>query len=118
MSIRHSDVYCALMGHTGTSQRWEELRDYRAALGLSRAQLADQAGISAPFMADLENGRRGPSPETLVALARVCGVDPLELWRSRPPVPTRRGQKQPHVHVLRTEPRQPSGINGDVEAVA
>jgi transcriptional regulator with XRE-family HTH domain len=57
-------------------QRIHELRD-RA--GLSLRKLADQIGISSPFLSDIELGRRFPSEEILAKLAKALDVSPDEL---------------------------------------
>ena len=46
----------------------------RREAGLSQAELARQLGISASAMGMYEQGRREPSMETVVAMARVFGV--------------------------------------------
>jgi len=46
----------------------------RREAGLNQAQLAQQLGISPSAMGMYEQGRREPSMETVVAMARVFGV--------------------------------------------
>ena len=46
----------------------------RREAGLSQAELAQRLGISASAMGMYEQGRREPSMETVVAMARVFGV--------------------------------------------
>ena len=49
----------------------------RRVLGLRREELAMLAGISAEYYLRLERGRaKNPSPQILVALARVLHLDP------------------------------------------
>lgn len=55
------------------------IRTAREAAGLSRAQLADRARISAVFVSKIEQGVKGPSPSTLVRLANALGVTAVEL---------------------------------------
>ena len=57
-------------------QRIHELRDKA---GLSLRKLADQIGISSPFLSDIELGRRFPSEEILAKLANALDVSPDEL---------------------------------------
>jgi transcriptional regulator with XRE-family HTH domain len=57
-------------------QRIHELRDKA---GLSLRKLADQIGISSPFLSDIELGRRFPSEEILAKLAKALDVSPDEL---------------------------------------
>jgi transcriptional regulator with XRE-family HTH domain len=54
-------------------QRIHELRD------LSLRGLAMRIGISAPFLSDVELGRRFPSEEILAKLADALDVSPTEL---------------------------------------
>lgn len=57
-------------------QRIRELRDER---DLSLRELARQVDISAPFLSDIELGRRFPSDEILELLARALGVPAADL---------------------------------------
>ena len=50
---------------------WREHR------GLTQQALADQAGISKPYLSQIESGKRQGTVETLSAIARVLNV-PLE----------------------------------------
>lgn len=51
------------------------LRTVRARAGLTRRQLAEQAGCHASYVSVLEHGKRGaPSEQMCVVLARACGV--------------------------------------------
>ena len=51
------------------------LRELREAAGLSRKELADKAGLqSEGGIRDLEQGRRKPSWEMVIALCRALGV--------------------------------------------
>jgi len=45
----------------------------RESLGLTQRALAEAAGISAPFLYDLENGNRNAKPETWERIAGVLG---------------------------------------------
>jgi DNA-binding XRE family transcriptional regulator len=47
---------------------------WRKKRGLTQAALAEQVGISRPFMAQLESGRRGGDVETCCALGAALGV--------------------------------------------
>lgn len=52
------------------------LRELREEAGLSRKELAERAGMkSEGGIRDLEQGRRSPSWETVLALAAALGVD-------------------------------------------
>jgi transcriptional regulator with XRE-family HTH domain len=49
--------------------------------GMKRAELAQRAGLSYPFIAEIENGKKTPSGESLARLAMVLGVAPSHLLR-------------------------------------
>ena len=42
-------------------------------------ELASESNISAPYLLDLENNRRGARPETLARIAEALGVTVKEL---------------------------------------
>lgn len=46
---------------------------------LSLDQLSASAGVSKPYLFDLENGRRGAKPETLARIAAALGVTVADL---------------------------------------
>lgn len=52
----------------------ERLRELRTERGLRLRDIAGQAGISVPYLSDLERGRTTPSLETLGALAAAYGI--------------------------------------------
>jgi transcriptional regulator with XRE-family HTH domain len=52
------------------------LRELREAKGLSRQQLAEKAGLKVGGIRDLEQGRRLPGWETVLALAEALSVTP------------------------------------------
>jgi len=59
----------------------ERLRELRKERGLRLKDIADKAGISVPFLSDLERGRTQPSLETLRTIAgayRLSVHDVLE----------------------------------------
>ena len=66
-------------------QRIHELRDKA---DLSLRKLANQIGISGPFLSDIELGRRFPSEEILAKLANALDVSPDELkqYDTRAPI--------------------------------
>lgn len=55
------------------------IRKYRQALGLTRAQLAEKVGISHSHMTKIENGERGLRMEWLDKFGEALGVSPLNL---------------------------------------
>lgn len=55
------------------------IRVAREERGLRRADLAEQAGISYTHLAEVENGKKNPSPSALRAVAAALEVRPFEL---------------------------------------
>ena len=54
----------------------DRLRELRHAVGLSQPELAKKAGMTKAGICNLEQGRRGASWNTVVALAEALGVTP------------------------------------------
>lgn len=52
----------------------ERLRELRSERGLRLKDIAEHAGISVPYLSDLERGRTNPSLETLQTLAGAYGI--------------------------------------------
>jgi len=52
----------------------QKLRQLRESAGISLRELARDAKISAPFLSDVELGRRFPKDETLSLIAKKLGV--------------------------------------------
>src|SRR4051812_11197718 len=50
------------------------LRELRTAKGWTQPELAEKAGMSKTGVADLEQGRRNPSWETIIRLGTALGV--------------------------------------------
>lgn len=50
------------------------IKEIRMNLKMSQTELAQLADISAPYLYDLENNRRGAKPETLERIAQAMGV--------------------------------------------
>lgn len=55
------------------------IREIRQRQEMQQKQLAAQAGISQPYLHDLENGARGARPDTLQRIADALGVTVDEL---------------------------------------
>jgi transcriptional regulator with XRE-family HTH domain len=66
------------------------VRARRQELGLTLRETAAQAGLSLPYVANLEKARRNPTLDTLVRLADALEIDPGDLLAGRP-----RGQAPP-----------------------
>jgi len=54
---------------------------FRVDSGLSQAELAEKAGISAPYLGAVERGDKWPSPATLAEIAYSLGVEPYDLLK-------------------------------------
>ena len=57
----------------------QRLRELREDAGLSLREVAKAARISAPFLSDVELGRRFPTNETLALIAQKLRASPNEL---------------------------------------
>lgn len=55
------------------------IKEIRESKGLQQKELAELVGLSAPYLHDLENNRRGAKPETLERIANGLGVSVMEL---------------------------------------
>ena len=51
----------------------------RTSRGLERRQLAEQTGLSYPYLSEIENGKKQPSSKVLLQLAEALEVRPHEL---------------------------------------
>lgn len=51
----------------------------RSEQSMTQRELAEAAGVSRPYLCDLENNRRGAKPETWERIANVLGVSVDEL---------------------------------------
>lgn len=58
------------------------IKQIRETLKISQKELAAKAQISAPYLLDLENNRRGARPETLARIAAALGVTVEQLIES------------------------------------
>lgn len=56
-----------------------QVRKLREAQGLTQQQLATLAGVTQPYLHDLEKGNRGARPETWARIAEALGVKVEEL---------------------------------------
>ena len=57
------------------------IREARENLDITQVQLADFAGLSVPFISDVERGNVGVSITALLQMAEVLKVDASELMR-------------------------------------
>jgi transcriptional regulator with XRE-family HTH domain len=58
----------------------EYLRDQRESSRLSLRQLAEQAGVSNPYLSQIERGLRRPSAEVLQQLAKALRISAEQLY--------------------------------------
>lgn len=56
-----------------------KIKEIRLSKGITRKELAEKANVSAPYLFDLENGRRGVKPETLERIAKALEVTTKDL---------------------------------------
>ena len=72
------------MAKTKVGQTVESLGDYlkeqRVAARLSLRQLASQAGVSNPYLSQIERGLRKPSAEVLQQIARALRISAEQLY--------------------------------------
>jgi len=64
----HSEVVFSIMDGENPVKVWREFR------GLTQQQLADAAGISKPYLSQIETGKRKGTTEILSALAKALKV--------------------------------------------
>ena len=58
----------------------KNIKIFRARRGLSQADLAEKAGISIPFLSNIERGIKYPQPDMLAKIANSLGVMVNELF--------------------------------------
>ncbi len=64
-----SEVTYAILDGQNPIKVWREHR------GMTQQQVADKAGISKPYLSQLESGQRRGTTEVLMAVAKALGVD-------------------------------------------
>jgi transcriptional regulator with XRE-family HTH domain len=57
----------------------QRMRARRSELGRTLMTVANEAGLSVPYVANLEKGRGNPTLDVIVSLGRALEVDPAEL---------------------------------------
>ncbi|MDE2754046.1 MAG: helix-turn-helix domain-containing protein [Gemmatimonadota bacterium] len=55
------------------------VREFRVNAGLSGVKLAEAAGVSQPFLSQLESGQSSVAIATLYRIAKALGVQPSDL---------------------------------------
>ncbi len=68
------------VGKTVVSSLGEYLREQRVAAELSLRQLAEQTGVSNPYLSQIERGLRRPSAEVLQQLAKALRISAEQLY--------------------------------------
>jgi transcriptional regulator with XRE-family HTH domain len=63
------------------------IKRYRGYRKLSQAELANELGISVPFLSDIENGKKWVSPRTLTKMANVFNIEAFELLKPEKALP-------------------------------
>lgn len=82
------------------------IRRRRSDLGLTSAQLADQAGVQRSVVSRVENGTKVPQPETLAQLAAVLQLPLADLYDAAGyPLPERLPSLRPYL-------RRAYGVSG------
>ena len=66
----------------------KRIRDARKKCGLTQKELADQTGLAAKTIQNIENGRKNPSYDTLARLMGRLGISPDTLFLLKASVPT------------------------------
>jgi transcriptional regulator with XRE-family HTH domain len=64
----------------GTHAVGSTIRERRLGAGLTLVELADRAGLSQPFLSQVENGRARPSMESLYRIASALATTPQALF--------------------------------------
>lgn len=64
----------------GTPAVGSTIRERRLGAGLTLVELADRAGLSQPFLSQVENGRARPSMESLYRIASALATTPQALF--------------------------------------
>ena len=72
----------------------ENLKTARKDLRITRAKLAEYAGLSVPYLADIERRRTWVSDKTLQSLAQALNLEPWELIYAAPENKKEKSQKQ------------------------
>lgn len=60
----------------------KNIRNLRKEAGWTQEKLAEKAGISVPFMTQIELARKSPSLEVIESIAKALGVPYAQLFKS------------------------------------
>ena len=61
----------------------KNIKKYRAQMGMSQAELAEEADISLPFISSIEQSSKWPYPDTLAQIADALGVEVSDLFTTQ-----------------------------------
>ena len=88
----------------------EYLKEQRVASRLSLRQLAEQAGVSNPYLSQIERGLRKPSAEVLQQIAKALRISAEQLYIRAGIVSPEDGVGGPGVELaVLSDPASPSG---------
>src|SRR3954447_2344209 len=90
------------------------IRVRREQLDLKRRQLHEAAGISYPYLSEIENGAKEPSPQRLRAIAEALQTTPEELLARGAALPLEPNEVTPE----RSEPDSPEARSAFALSVA
>jgi transcriptional regulator with XRE-family HTH domain len=71
-------------------ERGHRFRQWREALALTQLELAHQSGVSTVTISGIEQGLVQPQSSTVRKLAKIFGVQPVDLLKRQPPSNVRR----------------------------
>ena len=78
---RSQPIYHEVLGRAIKVVRTEQ--------GIERRELAERAGISYSYLAEIENGNKPPSSDVLLAICQALGLRPSELHAAADSLPDR-----------------------------
>jgi len=62
----------------------KNLKDYRKIQGISQAKLAEICDSSQAYIAEIEVGKKFPSPDMIERIASALGIESYSLFQNRP----------------------------------
>ena len=101
----------------------QNLKTARQNLQITRVKLAEQAGISTPYLADIERRRTWVSDKTLQSLAKALNLSPWELIytpdpkKPKPPPKDRQNRKQVAALVTRQKDHLTATVAASMETL-
>lgn len=80
----HVAYYDRMENDMANTRFGKRLAELRQVAGLSQPELAEKSGISVGGIRGIEQGRRDPTWETVLALAEALGVSVAEFQEKKP----------------------------------